>query len=127
MCVQDLRLANFTTPKIERLTADGTGEVTLPDVSKALLIWGFTTDQQVQLHSKANGLNVGPLPEDARYTISGDPFDTPVYSRESLGGYIRGPLRAFGAPGETVSILWLELDDSAFGALQSPVFPTDGR
>lgn len=119
MCLQDLRIANYTTPQSRTVTGGADGFVAMPDLSLAYIIWGvYAGGDFYLLSSKVSGTDAA-VPFDTRFQLPSSPGR--VWSRESLGALIRGPLFAEVATGETATVFWLQTDTDTFGLINQPL------
>lgn len=109
MCLQDLAISSGLRLTTHKLTTDGNGNVDLPGLRRAVLIFTKPPSGSCFFYSQLGAGVEYAVPFDTRFSVNQN--NTPVYSRESLGPFLYGPLYLrSGAAGEEVIVQVYEFD-----------------
>lgn len=115
MCLQDLRIAAGASPRRIDGTYDASGLISIPDVRRALMVWGIDNLITFRLAWVDGNGTVNEIPSDTAlgFSVAG----LRVYTKQCFGWVPPGQLYVIGTPGGTCRIYIIEYDAAVDAAI----------
>lgn len=117
MCVQDLRITAGLTLREQFGTFPAGGKALMPSFSRATMVFGNNGENDFELSFRDLGGNERSCVRSAEYA-NGLVSGLQVYTRESLGPLIYGPLFLTGTEDSLWRVWWYEYDAPTHGAVE---------